>query len=208
MKELGRFAEEQGVPLTAEAMKKAEAYIELLKQYNAKTNLTAEKDEDALYLRHLADGFPSAAYLKKHLGAAPRVADLGSGGGFVGFGFKLAWPEAEVTLIEALQRKYDFLNMAAARSGLKGLRVLKARAGQDAVMGGYDAVVERALAPLDEAVALAVPLLKPGGLFVAYQSDEPDVKSVRAGARFVDMITYRLPREERSRRLAVFRREE
>jgi 16S rRNA (guanine527-N7)-methyltransferase len=179
--------------------------------------LTAETDPDALYLRHLADGFPAAGYLRRKLPLSPRcrVADLGSGGGFIGFGLKLAWPEAEVTLIESLQRKFDFLNVAAVRSGLKGLRVVKARAGKQPAAGGFDAVVERALAPLPEAVAAASPLLKRGGLFIAYQSEPPAPAEpalakalVRASLSFVDMMPYRLPREEKDRCLAAFRKED
>jgi len=215
---LAETARNFSVPLDPLNLAIAERYIGLLAAHNAKTNLTAETDEEALYLRHLADGFPAAAFLKKLLAdpPAPRIADLGSGGGFIGFGLKLAWPRAEVTLIESLQRKYDFLNVAAVRSGLKGLRVIKARAGMGNVpAAAFDAVVERALAPLPEAIGLAAPLLKPGGIFVAYQSDPPDLQGAevagalrRAKAGFVDMMTYRLPREDRERRLVAFRRED
>ena len=215
--ELALNAAGHGVPLSPEHLEKAKAYIELLWDRNAKVNLTAETDVDELYLRHLADGFPAAALLKMLLpgAAAPRVADLGSGGGFIGFALKLAWPEAEVTLIEAVQRKYDFLNLAAFRSGLKGLRVIKARAGKPLpVAQAFDAVVERALAPLPSAVETAASLLKPGGVFVAYQSDRPDPLSpelaqalVRARMGFLDIMPYRLPREDRERCLAAFRKE-
>lgn len=204
---LAEAARSHKVPLSVEALQKAEAYIELVK--SSKANVTADLDDESLYLRHLADGFPAAAYLKRLLGAeAPRIADLGSGGGFIGFAIKLAWPEAEVTLVESLQRKYDFLNLAAVKSGLKGLRVIKARAGMENVPRVFDAVVERALAPLPEALGMAAPLVKAGGLFVAYQSDPPDPASSKAGLKFVDSMTYRLPREDRDRHLAAYRRED
>jgi 16S rRNA (guanine527-N7)-methyltransferase len=213
LEELVEAARNFEVSLSSEAVQKAKDFIDLLIAKNAKVNLTAETDENALYLRHLADGFPAAKYLRGKLPSPARVADLGSGGGFIGFGLKLAWPEAEVTLIEALQRKYDFLNVAVLRSGLKGLRVVKARAGKQLAAGGFDAVVERALAPLPYAVPMAAKLLKPGGLFVAYQSDPPDLAEpslakalVRAPMTFVDIMTYRLPREDRDRFLAAFRK--
>ncbi|MBI3564248.1 MAG: class I SAM-dependent methyltransferase [Elusimicrobia bacterium] len=73
---------------------------------------------------------------------------------------KIAWPAAEVTLMEAVERKYKFLNAAAAQLGMPGLRPLWRRAGEgkprSAYETGFDAVVERALAPLPEAVALAL----------------------------------------------------
>jgi 16S rRNA (guanine527-N7)-methyltransferase len=206
VEELGGFAASLGVPLSAQALQKAQDYIELVWAFNQKTNVTAETDKDAFYLRHLADGFPAAAFLRKLTPAAARIADLGSGGGFIGFGLKLAWPEAEVTLIEAVQRKYDFLNEAAFKSGLKGLRVRKARAGKDDA-GRYDAVVERAQAQLPDALDTAAPLVERGGLFIAYQSEPPALRE-RAGLRFLDIMPYTLPRESKVRHLAAYRKED
>lgn len=203
--ELSAFAASLGVPLSPEALQKAQDYVERIWAFNQTTNVTAETEKDGFYLRHLADGFPAAAFLKK-LGAGPRVGDLGSGGGFIGFGLKLAWPEAEVTLIEAVQRKYDFLNAAAFKSGLKGLRVRKARAGKDDA-GTYDAVVERAQARLPDALDAAGPLVERGGLFIAYQSDKPALRE-RAGLRFLDIMPYTLPRESKDRYLAAYRKED
>jgi 16S rRNA (guanine527-N7)-methyltransferase len=211
--EAAELARALGVPLTADLLAKGQAYLDLLKSYNEKTNLTAETDCDSLWLRHLADGFPAAAFLKKLLGApTARIADFGAGGGFIGFGLKLAWPEAEVTLIETLQRKYDFLNLAAVRSGMKGLRVVKARVGAASAAKTYDAVVERAQAQLPAAVTAAASLLGHGGIFVAYQSEAPNLDDERlrraldrSGMRFLDIMPYRLPREDKERRLAAFK---
>lgn len=206
--ELAAFAASLGVALSPESLQKAQDYIEAIWAFNQTTNVTAETDKDAFYLRHLADGFPAAAFLRRLTPAAAgtRVGDLGSGGGFIGFGLKLAWPEAEVTLIEAVRRKFDFLNAAAFKSGLKGLRVRKARAGKDAA-GTYDAVVERAQAPLPEALDTAAALLEAGGLFIAYQSERPELRE-RAGLRFLDIMPYTLPRESRDRYLAAYRKED
>lgn len=205
LEELAAFAASLGVPLSPESVQRGKDYVERLWAHNERTNLTAETELDGLYLRHLADGFPAAAFLKK-LDGGPRIADLGSGGGFIGFGLKLAWPQAEVTLIEAVQRKYDFLNAAAFKSGLKGLRVLKARAGKDNA-GKYDAVVERAQAPLLTALDTAAGLVRPHGIFVAYQSAPPQLTQ-RAGLRFLDTMAYTLPRESRERYLAAYRKED
>jgi 16S rRNA (guanine527-N7)-methyltransferase len=129
--------------------------------------------------------------------------------------FKIAWPEAEVTLLESSERKYRFLNLAAARTGLKGLRVLKKRAGHDRLAGreaGFDAVLARALAPLPEAVRICLPLVSEGGIFVCYQSDPPALDErlmkalAAASSRLVESYPYLLPLEETARHLAVFER--
>lgn len=197
-------------------LEQIQAYLEDLLQYNLKVNLTADTDPSALLLRHIADGLAAVAPLKDILRElpAPALLDLGSGGGFIGMAIKIAWPQARVTLMESLERKYRFLNATAARSGLKNLRVLKQTAVERVNgKGVFDCVVERALAELPQAVRLALPLAKPGGFFLAYQSERPDPgldplqKSLaKAGGRLVKSIPYRLPLENRDRYLTLFQK--
>lgn len=156
-----------GITLSPHQRRLLEEYVGDLLEYNKTVNLTAETDGPAILLRHVADGLAAVPLLKENLKAkAPRLCDVGSGGGFIGMAVKIAWPEAEVTLMEALDRKFKFLNLAAARAGSKGLRVIKKRAGHDPLSAretGYDAVLARALAPLNEALGICLPLVKEGG---------------------------------------------
>ena len=208
------FALAHGLELDDEQFQRLSLYAQLVLEANPRVNLTADAEPDALLLRHMADGLAAVAPLKARLGPAPRIGDLGSGGGFIGAAIKIAWPEAEMTLIEGLKRKYEFLIAASLKLGLKGLRVLKRRAGMDRFTGAeanFDAVVERALAPLPQAVAWAVPLCKPGGIFVAYQSEPPDPGApelaaalVKTGAKLIQSHAYRLPAEHKDRTLAFF----
>lgn len=222
MAALAAAARDWGSALDDAALGRLSAYLREVQVKNALTNLTADGSWDDLVLKHAADGVFAASVLRRELagiGTSPRILDLGAGGGFIGFALKIAWPEAEVTLMEAVERKYRFLNAASAGLGLKGLRPILRRAGsgppRSAYETGFDAVVERALAPLPEAVCLALPLLKPGGIFAAFQTDEPDPADpalskalARAGARVLKSCPYRRPREERQRRLVIFAREE
>ncbi|MBI4346777.1 MAG: 16S rRNA (guanine(527)-N(7))-methyltransferase RsmG [Elusimicrobia bacterium] len=192
-----------------------DAFLDELRKTADRVNLTADLDEEAWWRRHLADGLAAVGPLRRRLGTAPSILDLGAGAGFVGVALKIAWPEATVSLLESSYRKFQFLNSAAARLGVKGLRVLWRRAGAPSPAESFDAVLARAVAPLPDAVRLAVPLARPGGLFVAWQTSRPApaepalVKACAAtGARFEEALPYRLPGEERERCLAIFRREE
>lgn len=221
---LAEAAAEWGAPLDAQALSRLKSYLEEVQTKNAVTNLTADDSWEDLVLKHAADGVFAASVLRRELAArgAPRrarILDLGAGGGFIGFALKIAWPEAEVTLMEAVERKFRFLNAAAASMGLSGLRPVLRRAGSGPPRSGYesgfDAVVERALAPLPEALPLAMELLSPRGIFAAFQSGEPDPAApalakalAGAGARVLKSFPYRRPREERPRFLVVFAREE
>ncbi len=185
-------------------------YIDDLLEHNAKVNLTAARERLEIARRHVLDGLAPVAELRRRLGPEPRLADLGAGGGFVGFCVKIAWPEADMTLIESSSRKFAFLNLEALRLGLPGLHVRNERGGRAGGGKTYDAVLARAVAPLEDLLPEAFPLLKEGGLLMAYAS-EPAPGSVdpilarlkvsREGSR-----AYRLPGEERERHLLFFRR--
>ncbi|HXT00792.1 MAG TPA: RsmG family class I SAM-dependent methyltransferase [Elusimicrobiota bacterium] len=220
---LSETARAWGAPLDALALSRVKRYLEDVSSKNATTNLTADDAWDDLVLKHAADGVFAAAALRKLLAARgapekPRILDLGAGGGFIGICLKIAWPEAEVTLMEAVERKYRFLNSAATTLRMQGLRPLLRRAGAgspgSSYTTGFDAVVERALAPLPEAVRLAFPLLGPKGIFAAFQSDAPDAAEpglaralAAAAARVLECPAYRRPGEARERRLVIFGRE-
>lgn len=212
---LALFARDHGVVLEPDALGRISSYLAFAKETNEKTNITADGEWEDLVLKHAADGVFAAAALKPRLGDSPRILDLGSGGGFIGIVLKLAWPAAQVTLMESVERKYRFLNAASARTGAQGLRVLHRRAGDGRPLSsyekGFDCVVERALAPLPEAVRLAFPLLGPKGLFAAFQTAEPDpaepalAKALSAArARVLESQPYRRPGEDVERRLAFF----
>lgn len=207
------------MPLDAATLDSISSYLSFVREKNEGVNLTADGDWDDLVLKHAADGVFAAGLLRTLLRDKPRVLDLGSGAGFIGITLKLVWPEAEVTLMESVERKYRFLNAAATRTGLKGLRVLNRRAGSGAPLTAYergqDCVVARALAELPEALRLAAPMIAPDGVIAIFQSDEPDIaepilaKALAAtGVTVLKSCPYRRPGETRNRRLVLFKRKE
>ena len=206
-----------GLTLGTEQLAQIDRYVKELLAANQKTNLTADTDLEVVLLRHIADGLAAAGVLIKEVPKpSPRILDLGAGGGYIGMAIKIAWPEAQVTLMESQERKFRFLNAMAVRSGLAGLTVSLRRAGKGEPRGlekNFDVVVARALAPLPEALALALPLADPQGLVLIFQSAAPDPEEqglqrvlARHAARLVKSILYRLPREGRQRHLALFDR--
>ncbi|MFA5139992.1 MAG: 16S rRNA (guanine(527)-N(7))-methyltransferase RsmG [Elusimicrobiota bacterium] len=188
-----------GIGLDASRWRLLEGYARDVLEHNRKTNLTAAKDRETVLLRHILDGCAAVLALRGRLGAGARVADLGAGAGFIGIGLKLAWPELDVTLLDSNYKKTCFLNLACARLGLPGLHALQASAGEWRG-GAFDAVVSRAVAPLDEAAGLTLPLVRPGGWAVLYQSQEA------CGPAVEQTVRYRLPGEDKDRCLIILRR--
>mgnify|MGYP001605262222 CR=1 FL=1 len=187
-------------------------YMDDLLEHNEKVNLTAAREPLELARRHLLDGLAPVVELRRRLGPSPRLADLGAGGGFVGFCVKIAWPEADMTLIESSSRKFSFLNLEALRLGLPGLHVRNERGGRAGPGKTYDAVLARAVAPLEDLLPEAFPLLKEGGRLMAYASapapESIDPVLARLKGSREGSHAYRLPGEDRERYLLFFRRAE
>ncbi|HEY2716557.1 MAG TPA: 16S rRNA (guanine(527)-N(7))-methyltransferase RsmG [Solirubrobacterales bacterium] len=106
------------------------------------------------------------------LGAAERIADVGAGAGFPGLVLAAALPGARVDLIESVARKASFIERAAAAAGIPNVRVLAERS-EDVAKGegreAYDAVTARAVGRLSTLAELASPLLREGGVLVAWK---------------------------------------
>ena len=214
---LSEAARAWGTPLPAATLELIADYLACVREKNQDTNLTADDAWEDLVLKHACDAVFAASVLRRLLPPQPRVLDLGSGAGFIGVVLKIVWPQAEVTLMESVERKYRFLNSAVTSLGLPGLRVLNRRAGAGAPLTtyerGHDAVIARALAPLPQALSLAWPMLGPRGIFAAFQTAEPNeretglAKALAAeGARVLESCPYRRPVEANERRLVIFAR--
>jgi 16S rRNA (guanine527-N7)-methyltransferase len=109
----------------------------------------------------------------RELQEAGRIADIGSGAGFPGLALAVALPQARVDLVESVSRKCDFMRRAAAAARIANATVLDARsedlAGEAGHRDAYDAVTARAVGRLSTLAELASPLLRDGGVLVAWK---------------------------------------
>jgi 16S rRNA (guanine527-N7)-methyltransferase len=117
---------------------------------------------------HLADSL--VALELDVVRSATAIADVGSGAGLPGLPLAIALPRAEVDLIESNRRKCEFIERAARLTASDNARVINTRAENwPAGIGGFDVVTARAVAPLAVLAEYAAPLLRIGGLLVAWR---------------------------------------
>lgn len=119
---------------------------------------------------HVADSLSGLEVAE--LAAAIAIADVGAGAGFPGLILALALPGARVDLIESQRRKCDLIERLAAAAPAPNARAVCARAEEWAAADGreaYDAVTARAVAPLAVLAEYAAPLLREGGVLVAWK---------------------------------------
>jgi 16S rRNA (guanine527-N7)-methyltransferase len=128
---------------------------------------TVRSPEQAVYT-HVADSL--VALELRDVCAASAIADLGAGAGFPGLPLAVALPTAEVALVESVARKCAFIQAAADAAGLRNVAVVADRAESwSAGLGTRDLVTARALAPLAVLAEYAAPLLREGGVLVAWK---------------------------------------
>jgi 16S rRNA (guanine527-N7)-methyltransferase len=147
---------------------------------------------------------------------AERVADLGSGAGLPGLVLAARLPGTRVDLIESTARKCEFLRAAATRMGLENATVVCERSEDWARGEGrerYDVVTARAVGSLATLAELASPLLRDGGVLVAWRgarSAEEEAKLGRAAVRLAmeptEIRSVRPYRGSRDRHIHLLRK--
>lgn len=161
----------------------------LVLTWTRRLNLTATRDPEAFVRDHVLDSLAAVALLRAR--GIDRFLDLGSGAGLPGIPLALALPARDCLLVEATAKKATFLELAAAELGRADtIRVAAARVEELArdphERGSWPAVTARAVGSLAELVELALPLLRPGGLLVAWKAgrviDELPAAERAAGA--------------------------
>jgi 16S rRNA (guanine527-N7)-methyltransferase len=143
--------------VSRETLEALEQFTALLLRWNRTVNLVSSRDELSLRERHIADSLQLIPLMQP---LPARAIDLGSGAGFPGLILALA-TSSQFDLIEADQRKAAFLREAARVTGAP-VRIHATRI-ESAGLAPAPLVTARAVAPLSKLLALAAPLLAPGG---------------------------------------------
>ena len=162
-----------GFPLTDRQKEQFERYFELLVEWNEKINLTAITDKDEVYLKHFYDSI--APILQGLIENQPiRLLDIGAGAGFPSLPMKILFPELDVTIIDSLNKRINFLHLLAEELDLSGVHFYHGRAedfAQDkAFRAQFDLVTARAVARMQVLSELTIPYLKVGGRLLALKA--------------------------------------
>ena len=194
---------EQNLPLSDQQKKQFERYFELLVEWNEKINLTAITDKEEVYLKHFYDSI--APILQ---GLIPnetiKLLDIGAGAGFPSLPMKILYPQLDVTIIDSLNKRINFLQLLAQELDLDGVHFYHGRAedlAQDKnFRAQYDFVTARAVARMQVLSELTIPYLKVGGKLLALKASNAPEELLEAKnalnllfSKVEDNLSYDLP---------------
>ena len=165
---------EMGLAPTAEMLDDFFVFKNLLVEWNEKINLTAITEEKEIIIKHFLD---SLSCLKSGLSfSGKKILDLGTGGGFPGVPLKIYDPSIEVTLLDSLNKRINYLKLVGETLDFKDVIYLHSRAEDGAAnpeyRQQYDIVVSRAVANMSTLSEYCIPYVKVGGYFIAQKTQD------------------------------------
>ena len=195
--------DQQNINLTDQQKFQFERYFELLVEWNEKINLTAITEKEEVYLKHFYD---SIAPILQGLieNQEIKLLDIGAGAGFPSLPMKILYPQLDVTIIDSLNKRINFLQFLAEELDLEGVHFYHGRAedfAQDKhFRAQFDIVTARAVARMQVLSELTIPYLKVGGKLLALKaSNAPEELTEAKNAlnllfsKVEDNISYTLP---------------
>ena len=136
-------------------------YVDILASTGIERGVIGPREVDRLWDRHVLNG----AALADLLAQGSTVVDVGSGAGIPGIPLAVLRPDLQMTLLEPLLRRFNFLTQTVENLGITNISVVRGRAEEHTKR--YDVVTARALAPLGRLVDWCDPLRGPGGVILA-----------------------------------------
>lgn len=145
-------------------------YYQLLIEWNQKFNLTTITEFEDVVLKHFID----SAYGYDYIVGRNCLCDIGAGAGFPSLPLKILYPQIKITMMDSLNKRVLFLQEVVNALGLKDCNCIHIRAedaAADFYRESFDVVTARAVAGLSTLCEYALPLVKTGGIFIAYKGE-------------------------------------
>lgn len=210
--QLQKDLEEFQISLTDTQLSQFSAYYEMLVEWNEKMNLTAITERAEVEKKHFVD---SLSLVKAYdLSGEHSLLDVGTGAGFPGIPLKIVFPKLQITLLDSLNKRIQFLNCVINELGLTKIETIHGRAEdfskENLLREKFDLCVSRAVANMTTLSEYCIPYVKVGGVFISYKSERVTEELTQAeraitalGGKLKSQIDFHLPNSDIYRNLVV-----
>ena len=162
-------ADEVNIEFNEDMYNKFIKYMRLVQEWNQKINLTAITEDEDFIKKHFIDCIK--AFKSPELKNAKTVIDVGTGAGFPGMPIAILREDIEVTLLDSLNKRINFLDLVVRELGLKNVTTIHSRAEDGTrnknLRESFDIATSRAVANMAVLSEFCLPYVKISGYFVA-----------------------------------------
>lgn len=196
-----------GLTISDAQLEKLSGYFDDVIENNKHFNLTSITEEKDFMDKHFIDSMIGISEIPSE----SSVLDIGAGGGFPSVPIAVMRTDVNVTALDSTGKKMTFVKDTATKLGINNIKTITGRAEEmPQLKNSFDVVVARAVAALPILLELAIPLLKVGGLFIAYKTDLSELDSSSNAIKTLNAIYVKskeanLPNGDR-RTIIVFRK--
>ncbi len=208
-------AKEYGLSLSDNQVLQLETYMKLLIEWNEKVNLTAITEPEEIITKHFLDSM--SVFGTEYIKNGDSVIDVGTGAGFPGLIMKIANPKIKLTLLDALNKRLNFLQAVCEEINVSDVNFVHSRAED----GGnnplyrekYDVAIARAVANMSTLSEYLLPFVKVGGYFIAMKGPLADEELENAknainilGGKLENVVEVNIPYTDLRHRIVVVKK--
>ncbi|MBP3708756.1 MAG: 16S rRNA (guanine(527)-N(7))-methyltransferase RsmG [Clostridia bacterium] len=212
--EINKYANMADIKLNSNQIKKFYTYMNMLIEWNEKINLTAIVEPREIIIKHFIDSLTIATYIDD----SSKIIDIGTGAGFPGIPLKIYNESYNVTLLDSLNKRINFLNEVINALNLDNIETVHGRAEDFAQNSSYrekyDYAISRAVAPLNILLEYLVPYAKVNGSIIAMKgsSVNDEISQAQSAMKKLDVTIEKnekteLPEESGNRYILVIKKE-
>ena len=189
--------------ITSEQTSQLIQLVELLVKWNKAYNLTSVRDPSQMLVKHIMDSIVVSPHLE-----GKSFIDVGTGPGLPGLPLAILNPNKHFVLLDSLGKRLRFIRQAILSLGLKNVEIVQSRVEEYKPEIGFDCVLSRAFASLEDMLSWCHHLPNENGHFLALKGQYPEseILNLDSKFKFIESVTLQVPQLDGERCLVKVKR--
>ncbi|CAG21870.1 16S rRNA (guanine(527)-N(7))-methyltransferase RsmG [Photobacterium profundum] len=186
--------------VTEQQVQQLVGYVELLHKWNKAYNLTSVRDPNEMLVKHIMDSIVVSAHLQ-----GENFIDVGTGPGLPGIPLAIMCPEKNFTLLDSLGKRIRFIKQVVHELKIANVTPVQSRVEEFQPEQGFDGVISRAFASMNDMVSWCHHLPAENGHFLALkgQFSEQEVAELPEWCSVTEVKPLQIPELEGKRHLVI-----
>ena len=199
-KQLAKLIKAAELNIPAEQQAKLVGYVQMLHKWNKAYNLTSVRDPNEMVIKHVMDSLVVSEHLEHN-----HYIDVGTGPGLPGIPLAIINPEKSFTLLDSLGKRIRFIRQVLHELDIKNVTPVQSRVEEFIPEVGFDGVLSRAFASINDMVNWCHHLPHEQGVFLALkgQIDQAELEDLPKTCSVIEIKPLIVPQLEGQRHLVI-----